>query len=283
MVLNQLAMVTLLRYPREIMIQQFRMSRGPNLLWRILIGVGAPFPLKNGWTCGSWTLLFLFFLLLLWRFVPKVQYFSMFCSQGGGGDLRMVSSSFIDISNPQIPNLLLIRTNPTYCRNWRHLGPYSISQNSKPSHTSAYNMKRIMIFQSESQGGGYSLKFGCSSFTPHKNPKLPLPRPASWQLPWSSLRPQASYKCFEYSAHTYQVKRKGARLPTHQVKSFFLPEVEMRSHEIGNPTLSSVIRIWMMGCHTDGYLVQCSLLRWVVSFAFFQKDSWNSRESTPRL
>lgn len=65
----------------------------------------------------------------------------------------------------------------------------------------------------------------------------------------------------EYSAHTYQVKRKGARLPTHQVKSFFLPEVEMRSHEIGNPTLSSVIRIWMMGCHTDGYLVQCSLLR----------------------
>lgn len=190
MVLNQLAMVTLLRYPREIMIQQFRMSRGPNLLWRILIGVGAPFPLKNGWTCGSWTLLFLFFLLLLWRFVPKVQYFSMFCSQGGGGDLRIVSSSFIDISNPQIPNLLLIRTNPTYCRNWRHLGPYSISQNSKPHHD-AYNMKRIMIFQSESHGSDVPASHRT------KNLKPPLPRPASWRLPWNSLRPGPSYKCFE--------------------------------------------------------------------------------------
>lgn len=106
--------------------QQFRRkSRGPNLLVKDpRIGVAAPWdppsnklvslfkplnPLKNAWTCGSWTLLFLFCLLLLMAgHVPKVPYFSMFCSQGGGGDLRFRIR--------QIPNLLLIRTNQTNCR-----------------------------------------------------------------------------------------------------------------------------------------------------------------------
>ena len=123
--------------------------------------------------------------------------------------------------------------------------------------------------------------------TPEAHHEIPIRITSSSDVP-ASHRAQASVvtaalELFEAPHLPGQTERRPSSV-THQVKSLnFCQRLKWESpRDWISRTLSSVTRIWMMGCHTDGYLVQCSLLRWVVSFAFFQKKTLGTLVNQPR-